>query len=475
MTNIDNIPPVELSIAIDDNPTAAAQTLTSNNTNVTNNKKVTIGTRAYTFKTTLTGAVDEVLIGADADATLGNLRTLVNSGRAAVAAATVLTSNNTNPTAAEQVVIGSKTYTFVDALTEVKASGVLTSDNTNPADGETVTVGSKIYTFRTSLVPRFGWVANEVLIGATANDTLENLRAAIMADGGEQTKYSPGTVANPDMVAGAVDTDAHTITVTAIVPGVAGNSLAKAETSAHLDWDGTGAVMTGGIASTENEVLIGANANATLANLKAAVNGAAGAGTTYSYVTVASTEVTAGAIDTGAHTLAIAAKAAGIAGNLLASTDDSATLSFTSTVFAGGVDASTANAHGTFGAVAAHAMVFTLTTAGFSTLATTTDETTLSWGAATVAAGGSTIGTALIVETGIIRNIVTKAPQLTGTPTYTVEIVNEDGDSIYTSAAQNENATTRAAVEIQVSAGDYIRLTTNAKVEETLPFTVYLR
>ena len=473
MTNLQNIPPVELSIAIDDNPVAAAQTLTSNNTNVTNNKKVTIGTRAYTFKTTLTGAVDEVLIGADADATLGNLRTLVNSGRAAVAAATVLTSNNTNPTAAEQVVIGAKTYTFVEALTEVKASGVLTSDETNPADGDTVTIGAKVYTFRTVLEPRFGWVANEILIGATADDTLDNLKAAINGETGEQTKYSPGTTASTEMTSSEVA--AHALTLTAIVPGVAGNSLAKAESSAHLDWDGTGAVMTGGIASTANEVLIGADANATLANLKAAVNGAAGAGTTYAYATVASTQVTAGAINTTSHTLAIAAQAAGIAGNLLASTDDSATLAFTSTVFAGGVDASTANAYGTFAAVASHAMIFTVTTAGLSTLATTTDETTLSWGAGTVAAGGSTIGTAAIVETGVIRNIVTKAPQLTGTPTYTVEIIDEDGDTIYISAAQNENATTRAAVEIQVSEGDQVRLTTSTKVEETLPFTVFLR
>ena len=53
-------------------------TLTSNNTNVSNNDTVRIGEKTYTFKTTLTPTEGEVLIGADADASLLNLIRAIN-------------------------------------------------------------------------------------------------------------------------------------------------------------------------------------------------------------------------------------------------------------------------------------------------------------------------------------------------------------------------------------------------------------
>jgi hypothetical protein len=57
---------------------AATGTLTSNNTNVANNATVTIGNKTYTFKTALTPTEGEVLIGADADASLLNLIRAIN-------------------------------------------------------------------------------------------------------------------------------------------------------------------------------------------------------------------------------------------------------------------------------------------------------------------------------------------------------------------------------------------------------------
>lgn len=56
----------------------ATGTLTSNNTNVSNNDTVTIGNKTYTFKTALTPTEGEVLIGGSADASLLNLIRAIN-------------------------------------------------------------------------------------------------------------------------------------------------------------------------------------------------------------------------------------------------------------------------------------------------------------------------------------------------------------------------------------------------------------
>lgn len=56
----------------------ATATLTSDNTNVANNDTVTIGNKTYTFKAALTPVEGEVLIGANADASLLNLIRAIN-------------------------------------------------------------------------------------------------------------------------------------------------------------------------------------------------------------------------------------------------------------------------------------------------------------------------------------------------------------------------------------------------------------
>lgn len=58
---------------------AATQTLTSDATAPANNDTVTIGAQVYTFKTTLTPAAYEVLIGAAATNALDNLKSAVNA------------------------------------------------------------------------------------------------------------------------------------------------------------------------------------------------------------------------------------------------------------------------------------------------------------------------------------------------------------------------------------------------------------
>lgn len=483
-----NIVPKELSINIDDDQVAATQTVTSDNTNVSNNDTVTINGRVYTFKTTLTGAVDEVLIGANADASLTALRTLINSGRAAVAASGILTSDETKPTAADTVVIGGKTYTFVAALTEAFATATLTAATANPTAGQVVVVGDVTYEFVASLTVDRGHgqsdpleLPNKILLGATKDATLENLVAAINGDTGEGETYSYGTVANPKVSAAAVGSSATVMTARTV--GVVGNDIAKSENSGNLDWDGTGAVFTGGLDSIANEIsLVGATADVVMGNLIAAINGATGAGTKYSSATVTHTQFTAGTLT--AHAFTVTAITAGTAGNLLTKTEASTHLDWdgAGVVMTGGVALNSANADVTCGAVSvAHVITLTAVTAGFAGNAITLAKSavTLTVGASVLAGAGATTGTSEAIgdEGGKLSTITVDAPALTGTITYKVQLIDASGDVLYESAATDENTITRFVVEEIVSPADQIRIVcTGGNVEDaTEPFKVNLR
>jgi len=127
----------------------------------------------------------------------------------------------------------------------VAASAVLTAA-ANVTAGKIVTIGDVSYTFRAALTSPA--VPNEVLKGASASDSLDNLIAAINGDTGEGTKYSTGTVAHELVTAAAGAGD--TMSVTAKTKGVAGNEIAKSTDDSGLDWDGTGETFTGGVNGT---------------------------------------------------------------------------------------------------------------------------------------------------------------------------------------------------------------------------------
>lgn len=91
--------------------------------------------------------------------------------------------------------------------------------------------------------------------------------------------------------------------------------------------------------SVANEILLGANADASLGNLVAAINGAAGGdGTKYSIGTVASVQVTAGAVTSHATTLT--AILPGFAANKFVTTTNETKLSFAHATMVGGVGGS---------------------------------------------------------------------------------------------------------------------------------------
>lgn len=121
------------------------------------------------------------------------------------------------------------------------ATGTLTLA-ANASNGETVVIGSQTYTFRAILTA----IANDVFIGATADDSINNLISAINRTGGAGTTYSEATEAHPDVTAatGAGDT----MVVTARVPGTDGNSIATTETMANGSWGDT--TLTSGAAWT---------------------------------------------------------------------------------------------------------------------------------------------------------------------------------------------------------------------------------
>lgn len=109
----------------------------------------------------------------------------------------------------------------------------------NPANGEQVVVGATTYTFNTVL-----GAANSVLIGATFDDSLNNLMNAINLGAGIGVTYGTGTVLNASAFAFRGPT-VNDMTGQAYTNGAAGNTITSTETLANGSWLG-GATFSGG-------------------------------------------------------------------------------------------------------------------------------------------------------------------------------------------------------------------------------------
>lgn len=142
------------------------------------------------------------------------------------------------------------TVRFNDGLTGttsagVKATGVLTSSGVFQ-NNETVTISDStttvVYTFKTALTG----AAYEVLIGANAAASLDNLKSAINASAGAGTTYGTGTPANP-LVTATTNTDtAQTVEANRI--GTYANAFTTTETCANVAWGA--ATLENGAASS---------------------------------------------------------------------------------------------------------------------------------------------------------------------------------------------------------------------------------
>lgn len=126
-----------------------------------------------------------------------------------------------------------------NATTVTGASATTTLTSTGVAgNNETFTIGTRVYTLKTALTG----AADEILIGAAATNTLDNIKSAINDTGTRGTQYGLGTSANENVTAGTKT--ATTLVLDSRFPQI-GNTLATTETMANFAF--TAGVMGSGL------------------------------------------------------------------------------------------------------------------------------------------------------------------------------------------------------------------------------------
>ncbi len=204
----------------------------------------TIGSSVYIFDdTTLVDEPFHVLIGATASDTIDNLVAAITGGAGEGTLYGTDTPAHTLVTAAN----GTGDTMDVTALTPGTAGNAIATTDTmsnaswgaaNLAGGttETVTTDDKTYTFKAD-----GFVedAYDVLIGANASDTLDNLIAAHNGAAGEGTLYGTGTEPQTRVTASAGAGDTMVVEANADIPNAVGTLIVTTETCAQLSWGAT--------------------------------------------------------------------------------------------------------------------------------------------------------------------------------------------------------------------------------------------
>lgn len=223
---------------------------------------LTIGSRTYRFKDTI-AQIDDIAIGAGDAEALDNLKHIINGTgtpgtnyfTGSTPNADVVATTNTNST---QKVVARVPGTAANTLATTATAVVLTWEDTTLGGGtgnsnpgvtpETVTIGSKTYSFVDVLSETNGAeaIANQVLFGANSAAALDNLKLAINGGATEGTNYSTGTVAHTQVEA-TTNGDTSQV-VEALSSGSASNSIATTETLSNGSWGG--ATLSGGDSAT---------------------------------------------------------------------------------------------------------------------------------------------------------------------------------------------------------------------------------
>lgn len=124
----------------------------------------------------------------------------------------------------------------------------------NAVNAETVTLDTKIYTFQTVLTD----VDGNVLIGASASDSIDNLIAAIMLGVGAGTVYAASMTLHPTVT--AIVAVGDVMDCIAKFKGTDANTLATTETMTNGSF--TGATLSGGtIWGATDEIIVTGKAN----------------------------------------------------------------------------------------------------------------------------------------------------------------------------------------------------------------------
>lgn len=256
----------------------ATNTITSNATNVTAGDTVTINTTVYTFRA-LPSLPYEVLIGADAAASLSNLKKAINAsgnlgvdyGLNTIAHAEVVADTLTATTLKVWArVLGTTPNAYPTTETAATLSwadttlggGTGVSDPGVTAAGATFTIGDSTYTAVIRLAESIGMtsVENQILWVTSEAVFLDNIKSAINGAGLAGTDYSSATQPHSQVVATTNTATAQTFK--ARNSGTAGNSIATTETMANYSFTST--VMASGTGTTSriiaNTITLSANA-----------------------------------------------------------------------------------------------------------------------------------------------------------------------------------------------------------------------
>lgn len=352
-----------------------------------NAETFTIGTTVYTWKTALTGAAYEVLIGATVTASLLNAKNAINADSATLGKTYgfgtaahpdfVCTSSDATTFVIRGRVPGTSLNATATTETCAHASWAGATANSGTPGittaGATITIGAIVYTQVVELSETLGAVAipYQFLRGASEATSLDNFKLAVNAGSGVGTSYSTGTVAHQYVIATTNTDTAQTVVArtvgtaafTAIV-----NALATTETGANLAWEattlgaGTGASVTqvtsdaatftigtrtytavkaldetSGATAVVDQILWVTSEAVFLDNVKATINLTGTAGTTYSTGTTINADVYATTNTNTAQT--IVARIMGTVGNAIATTTTLGNYAWTSTVLTSGAGA----------------------------------------------------------------------------------------------------------------------------------------
>ncbi len=138
-----------------------------------------------------------------------------------------------------------------------------------PAADDTVTIGTDTYTFVAAASDLVATTANQVVIGSSVQDTLDNLQAAVNGTGGAGTTYSAATVENS--AAQIANVNGGSATIQAALPGTDGNSIAVSTTITDTSGGFSGGVtdLSGGTAAASLDTP--ADAQTALTSIEAAI------------------------------------------------------------------------------------------------------------------------------------------------------------------------------------------------------------